>query len=201
VEKTRSLGQLDILVHTAGLSPSMAAPRRALEVNMVGTGLIERAFLPLARPGTAAILIASSAGHTSPFGKDLDAVTRHPTAGDFFDRLMPLIKSGADAYFISKRGVIHYCESVALEWAARGARIATISPGMIATPMNELEFAYQPLMKPMLEMTPIKRFGDPDEIAAAAEFLASADAAFITGADLRIDGGVTPLFQGMAARG
>ena len=200
-EKTRSLGRLDVLVHTAGLSPSMAEPRRVLGVNMVGTALIERAFLPLAGAGTAAILIASSAGHTSPFGTELDSITRHPTAHDFFERLMPLIKSGADAYFISKRGVIDYCEFVTPEWAKRGARIVTISPGMIATPMNELEFSHQPLMKTMLEMTPIPRFGDADEIAAAVEFLASRDAGFITGADLRIDGGVTPLFKGMASRG
>ncbi len=200
-EKTRSLGRLDILVHTAGLSPSMAEPRRVLEVNLVGTALIERAFLPLATAGTAAILIASSAGHTSPFGTELDAITRHPTARDFFERIMPLVKSGSDAYFVSKRGVIDYCEAVAPEWAKRGARIVTISPGMIDTPMNELEFAHQPLMKTMLDMTPITRFGDPDEIAAAVEFLASRDAGFITGTDLRIDGGVTPLFKGMASRG
>ena len=201
VEKTRSLGRPEVLVHTAGMSPSMAEPRRVLEVNLVGTALIERAFLPLATAGTVAILIASSAGHTSPFGTELDPMTRHPTARDFFERVMPLVKSGSDAYFVSKRGVIDYCEAVAPEWAKRGARIVTISPGMIATPMNDLEFAHQPLMKAMLDMTPITRFGDADEIAAAVEFLASRDAGFITGTDLRIDGGVTPLFKGMASRG
>lgn len=201
VETAKSLGRLEVLVHTAGLSPSMADARRILEVNLVGTALVERAFLPLAGQGTAAIFIASTAGHMSPFGKEYDRVMRHPMADDFFARLMPVIKSGADAYFMSKRGVIHYCEAVAPDWAARGARITTISPGMIATPMNDLEFANQPLMKPMLEMTPIRRFGDPDEIAAAVEFLASSDAAFITGTDLRIDGGVTPLFQNRVAAG
>lgn len=199
VDTTSSIGKLRVLVHTAGLSPSMAGHERIVEVNLLGTALVERAFLPIAKLGTAAILIASSAGHMSPYGDRLDALFDHPLAADFMARASAAISSGEDAYFTSKRGVIRYCEQVAPEWAKRGARITTISPGMIDTPMNALEFAKQPLMRVMLEVTPIPRYGTADEIAAAVEFLASEDASFITSTDLRIDGGSTPVFRNLAA--
>src|SRR5207248_1426795 len=142
---------------TAGLSPSMADGLRILAVNLVGTALVERAFLPLARPGTTAIFIASSAGHSSPFGDKHDALLVDPQQTGFLDMLASAVSRSENAYFISKRGVIRYCERKTSDWAARGARIVTISPGMIDTPMNTFEFSRQPLMKTMLDMTPMKR--------------------------------------------
>jgi NAD(P)-dependent dehydrogenase (short-subunit alcohol dehydrogenase family) len=197
-EKARSLGRLGALVHTAGLSPTMAGGRRVLEFNIAATARIERAFLPLAEPGTAAVLIASTAGHMDRFGDKHDAILRDPLAADFWDRLAEDAAGSENAYIISKRGVIRYAEQVAAEWGARGARIVSISPGTIATPMGRLEFDNQPLMKPMLDMTPIQRWGDPDDIAAAVEFLCSADAVYITGTDLRVDGGITARLRGQA---
>ncbi len=190
-ETARSLGRLSALVHTAGLSPTMADGRRILEFNIVATARIERAFLRLAEAGTAAVLIASTAGHMDRFGDRHDAILRDPLARDFWERLADDAASSENAYIISKRGVIRYVEQVAADWGARGARIVSVSPGTIATPMGRLEFDNQPLMKPMLEMTPIARWGDPDDIAAAVEFLCSADASYITGIDLRVDGGIT----------
>jgi len=194
-ETARSLGPLDALVHAAGLSPTMADGRRIMAVNLVGTALIERAFLPLTQPGSAAVLIASTAGHTGPAAKRDDPFLAAPLAEDFWDRIAPDIADPISAYSVSKRAVIIYCEAVAPEWGARGARIVSISPGMIDTPMSTREFAAQPLMRNMLDMSPIPRFGRAAEIAATAEFLLSDGAAFITGTDIRVDGGVTPLFR------
>jgi NAD(P)-dependent dehydrogenase (short-subunit alcohol dehydrogenase family) len=194
-ETARSLGRLGALVNAAGLSPTMADGRRIIEVNLVGTALIERAFLPLAGPGCAAVLIASTAGHAGPASRRNDPILSDPLAEDFWTQIGADTQDTAHAYSLSKRGVILYCEAVAPEWATRGARIVTVSPGMIMTPMGEFEFAHQPLMQHMLDMTPIRRWGQADEIAATVEFLLSDSASFITGTDVRVDGGVTPLFK------
>jgi NAD(P)-dependent dehydrogenase (short-subunit alcohol dehydrogenase family) len=189
---------LRTLVHAAGLSPSMAPGRRILEVNLVGTALVERAFLPLAIKRTVGIFIASQAGHVPPFGDSRDALLDNPLQPGFLDALASEAAQGADAYSISKRGVIRYCARRTMDWAARSARIMTISPGMIRTPMTEFEFPRQPLMKAMLDLTPMKRWGSAEDIAALVDYIASDEASFLTGTDILIDGGVTPLF---AARG
>lgn len=194
-DSVRSLGRLSALVNAAGLSPTMASGRRIIEVNLIGAALIERAFLQLAEPGSVAVLIASTAGHMSASAQSLDTLLTKPLAEGFLDSVGADAEKPEIAYSISKRGVMLYCEAAAPDWGARGGRIVTISPGMIDTPMGQLEFAGQPLMKQMLDMTPIKRWGRPDDIAAAVEFLVSPEASFITGTDLRIDGGITPLFK------
>ena len=198
-EKSKALGKLGAMVHTAGLSPTMADARRIMEFNLVATARIERAFLPLAGPGSVAVLIASIAGHVDRFGDRHDAILRDPLAVNFWDLLADDAATTDAAYIISKRGVIRYTEQVAADWGARGARIVSVSPGTIATPMGRLEYDNQPAMKQMLDMTPIQRWGEPDDIAAAVEFLCSKAASYISGTDLRVDGGITARLRTMSA--
>ena len=193
VQATKSLGPMKVLLHAAGLSPTMASGKRIMEVNLVGTALIERAFLPLATHGSVAVLIASTAGHQ--FAHRNDPALRRPLSERFWAEIAADCESPEIAYSVSKRGVIMYCEAVAAEWGAKGARIVTISPGLIETPMGKQEFTKQPLMKGMLDNTPLQRWGQAGDIALAAEFLASEAASFITGTDLRIDGGITGLMN------
>jgi NAD(P)-dependent dehydrogenase (short-subunit alcohol dehydrogenase family) len=199
-EKSRTLGGLGALVHTAGLSPTMADAKRVMEFNIVATARVERAFLPLAGAGSVAVLIASIAGHVDRFGDRHDAILRNPLDAGFWDRLADDAATTDAAYIISKRGVIRYTEQVVAEWGARGARIVSISPGTIATPMGRLEFANQPAMKQMVDLTPIQRWGEPDDIAAAVEFLCSPAASYISGTDLRVDGGITARLRNLPAR-
>lgn len=196
-ETVSSLGRFDALIHSAGLSPTMSDWRRIIEVNLVGTALVERAFLPLASEGTAAVLIASMTAHTKTAIKRNDPVLTRPLADDFWPAMEADPDAPAQGYMLSKRGVLLYCEAVAPEWGARGARIVSLSPGIIETPMGQREFEQQPTMARMVGMSPINRWGRADEIAATAEFLVSAGASFITGTDVRVDGGAIPVMNKM----
>ena len=93
------------------------------------------------------------------------------------------------AYIVSKHGVRRYVRRAAAGWGARQARIVSVSPGIIDTPMGNQEAAAQPLMAGMVTQTPLPRVGAADEVAAVACFLASREASFVSGCDILVDGG------------
>jgi len=190
-------GQVQALVHTAGLSPTMADWRRIMNVNLVGSALIEQAFAPLMAAGGAAVFIASMAGHTAPHGAALYSVLEDPLRPSLLDDLEAIVGNDAidpgSSYGISKQGVIQLCQRVTPAWAKRGARINSISPGLIDTAMGKLEFAHQEMMAMMLQKTPVGRWGTAEEIAEVAAFLCSEKASFVTGIDILVDGGMTNL--------
>ncbi len=193
--KTASAGQVQALVHTAGLSPTMADWRRIMSVNLVGSVLIEQAFAPRIAQGGAAVFIASMAGHTAADGAKAFAVLEDPLRPSFFDDLEAAVGVGkidpGASYGLSKQGVIQLCQRVTPAWARRGARINSISPGLIDTGMGKLEFANQPMMAMMLQKTPLGRWGTAEEIAEVAVFLCSPSASYVTGIDVLVDGGMT----------
>ena len=190
------LGELGAIIHTGGLSPTMADARKILEVNSIGTGHILKAFLPFAGQGSAAVCVASMAGHSTPRNAAYDAILTQPLAPDFIEKMMPFTQNNPGAaYGLSKLGVILMVEDQAWDWGRKGARIVSVSPGTIDTPMGRQEAARQPMMKQLLDMTPLGREGTADEIAAAVEFLCSGESSYITGTDLRVDGGTTANVQ------
>jgi NAD(P)-dependent dehydrogenase (short-subunit alcohol dehydrogenase family) len=191
--KAADAGQVEALIHTAGLSPTMADWRRIMNVNLVGSALIEQAFAPLMAPGGAAVLIASMAGHTAPNGAAATAVLDRPLAPDLLGQLEKVIGAidPGSAYGLSKQGVIQLCQRVTPAWAKRRARINSISPGLIDTNMGKQEFAHQEMMAVMLQKTPAGRWGSAEEIAEVAVFLCSPNASFVTGIDILVDGGMT----------
>ncbi len=198
VGEVAAAGGLARLVHAAGLSPTMADARRILDVNLCATVRLLDALEPHAGAGSAALLIASIAGHTAPQDRndDLD----EPLAADALDRL----SAGADpyaAYGYSKRGVMRLVEARAAAWGRRGARLLSLSPGLIDTPMNESEFHANPIIARMLAATPVPRMGRAGEIVDAIAYLCSPAASFVTGTDLRVDGGIIAVMHSDPAFG
>jgi len=189
-QKTAELGTLKGLVHTAGLSPTMADSKRITEVNLIGTGIVLDAFLPLATEGTAIVLISSMSGYMAPRQGPYVEVLKKPLADNVIEAMEQFAQgnSGA-AYSLSKLGVQLIVEDQAWTWGEKGARINSLSPGTINTPMGRQEAAQQKQMAEMLQITPLKREGEPSEIATAIEFLLSDAASYVTGIDLRVDGG------------
>ena len=194
VEFVSERGPLRTLAHVAALSPSMADWRTILSVDLIGAAHMERAMLQIARQDTAAIFVSSIAGHRAAPSDAVIALLDDPLAPDFFERLEAEVKDEASsmlAYSLSKFAVNRMCRRRAGAWGAKGARIVSVSPGLIATPMGALEIEKQPFILDLLASTPLAREGTMMETADAIEFLASKRASFITGADLLVDGGLT----------
>jgi NAD(P)-dependent dehydrogenase (short-subunit alcohol dehydrogenase family) len=192
-----SLGSFRSLVHTAGVSPEMAAPSRVLDVDLVGSVRMVEALLPLVRPGSSAVLIGSIAAYSDVDPTVEEALT-DPLADGFHEsveRALGRTLDSATAYVLAKRGVTRLVERSAAAWGAQGGRIVALAPGLIQTSMGLMEAERQPIMAVMTEMTPIKRPGQklpgrPEDIAAVVSFLVSDDASFVSGCDLRVDGGL-----------
>ena len=186
-------GGLRALAHVVGLSPSMGDWRSIMAVNLIGATLVADAFLPLAGQGMAALFISSLAAYLPWPDEERLALFGEPLTPGFLDRLATTLGDEATsvtAYSDSKAALIRMCQRRAATWGARGARILSLSPGLIATPMGALEFQNRPQKYTLLATTPIKREGTMLEIADAVEFLLSDRASFISGIDLLVDGGL-----------
>ena len=192
------LGGLRSLVHTAGVSPKMAPGRRVLEVDLVGTARVLAALLPHALSGSTAVCIGSIAGYAD-VAPEVEPLLDDPLRPGFLDEVEVALTeplNGATGYVLAKRGVMRACERLSGAWAEREARIVSIAPGLIDTDMGRLEMEGDELITLMIAATPLKRLGhaplpgSPEDIAELVAFLCSERASFITGCDIRIDGGL-----------
>jgi NAD(P)-dependent dehydrogenase (short-subunit alcohol dehydrogenase family) len=181
----------------------MAGWQEILTVDLAATARLLDAFLPQATAGSVAVCLASVSAHMGAFDPPTDAVLAEPLAPDFEQRFGALLGPDPDpgaTYRLAKRGVIRLCEQAAPAWGARGARVLSISPGLIDTAMGRLELEHQPIKAWLAQITPVQRFdpdGSPlpgriDDIADVVAFLCSDRASFISGCDIRIDGGLIP---------
>ncbi|WP_306209109.1 SDR family oxidoreductase [Actinoplanes sp. RD1] len=188
-----SRGRIAAVVHTAGVSAATSTVDRIMSVDLAGTAHVIDAFLPVASPGTALVCIASMAGHAARLSADDERALATAPTGDLLS--LPVVASAGDdpiaAYLIAKRGNQVRVQAAAPAWNRRGARINTVSPGVIATAMSQAEAASASgdHMMAMLDACGIGRTGTPGEIAAAVAFLTGPDAHYITGTDLLVDGG------------
>jgi NAD(P)-dependent dehydrogenase (short-subunit alcohol dehydrogenase family) len=191
-------GPLGTVAHVAALSPSMADWRTLMTINLVGAALIEREMLRLADQGTAAVFVSSLAAHMIEPPSNVVSALDQPLDPKFWELLEAAQTepwTSSLAYRLSKWALNRICRRAAARWGAKGARILSMSPGLIATPMGALEFKNTPRKVDLLERTPLKREGTMLEMADVVEFLASDRASFITGTDILVDGGIGAVLQ------
>ncbi len=167
---------------------------------MLGTDHVLAAFLPLADDGTVAVCIASMAAYMAGMSAELEHALATVATEDLLSTLGPVddLDFGA-TYCMAKRVNQLPRRTGSGSLGARGAGVLTISPGIISTPMSlqELEEGAGDAMRQQLALSALPRMGTADDIAAAVEWLASPAASFVTGCDLRVDGGVTAAINGL----
>ena len=178
VEVAAAIGEITGVIHAAGVSPTQASPATILKVDLYGTALVLEEFGNVIAHGGAGVVIASQSGHRLP------ALTP--------DR----VTDPLHAYQISKRANSLRVMAEAVRWGKRGARVNTISPGIIITPLakDELTGPRGPGYRRMIELCPVGRAGTPDEVGSIGALLMGPDGAFITGSDFLMDGGVTAAY-------
>ncbi|MFT4231163.1 MAG: SDR family oxidoreductase [Leucobacter sp.] len=193
--RAAELGPVRHVVHTAGLSPAQAPAEAILRVDLVGVALVLEAFEGVIAVGGSGVVISSSSAHMAPpLAPEDQALLASAPIGELLG--LPLVAAAsADAgyaYMFSKLANQYRVRHASLAWGARGARVNTISPGIISTKMGRQELSGESGagMRAMVEGSSTGRLGSPDDIAAAVEFLLSDAAALITGTDLLVDGGV-----------
>jgi NAD(P)-dependent dehydrogenase (short-subunit alcohol dehydrogenase family) len=200
VEAATKLGAVSGVIHAAGVSPSQASPETILKVDLYGTALVLEEFGIVIARGGAGVVIASQSGHRlPPLSTEQNALLATTPVEELLGlpMLQPdQIKDSLHAYQISKRGNSLRVMAEAVRWGKRGARVNTISPGIIITPLanDELKGPRGPGYRRMLEVSAAGRAGTPDEVGTVGALLMGPDGAFITGSDFLMDGGVTAAY-------
>jgi NAD(P)-dependent dehydrogenase (short-subunit alcohol dehydrogenase family) len=197
VAAATAIGPVTGLIHAAGVSPSQATPATILRVDLYGTALVLELFGEVIAEGGSAVVIASQSGHRLPAltPEQNKALATTPTEDLLaLPMLAPdKVVDPLNAYQISKRGNSLRVMAEAVRWAKRGARVNTISPGIIMTPLanDELSGPRGAGYRNMIALSAAGRAGTPDEVGTVGALLMGADGAFITGSDFLMDGGVT----------
>jgi len=197
VQTAVALGNITGVIHAAGVSPTQASPATILAVDLYGTALVLEEFGNVIARGGAGVVIASQSGHRLCALTAEQDKTLATTATDSLLDLPMLqpehVKDSLHAYQLSKRGNSLRVMAEAVKWGRRGARLNTISPGIIITPLanDELSGPRGEGYRRMIELCPVGRAGTPDEVGTVGALLMGPEGAFITGSDFLMDGGVT----------
>ena len=200
IKTATDLGSVTGLIHAAGVSPSQASPATILKVDLYGTALVLEEFGKVIAEGGSGVVIASQSGHRLP---PLSVEQNKALATTPVEDLLQLpflqlseVTDSLHAYQLSKRGNSLRVSAEAVNWGRRGARINTISPGIIMTPLarDELTGPRGEGYRHMIEASAAKRPGTPDEVGNVGALLMGPDGSFITGSDFLMDGGVTSAY-------
>jgi NAD(P)-dependent dehydrogenase (short-subunit alcohol dehydrogenase family) len=199
-EKALSLGPVTGVIHAAGVSPTQASPETILKVDLYGTALVLEKFGNIIARGGSGVVISSQSGHRLPaLSPEQNKALATTPADDLL--ALPMLQPDQvtdplHAYQISKRGNSLRVMAEAVRWGKRGARVNTISPGIVMTPLarDELSGPRGAGYRRMIELCAAGRAGTPDEVGNLAALLMGPDGAFITGSDFLMDGGVTAAY-------
>ena len=195
VHLAESLGSVTGVVIAAGVSPSQASVEAILKVDCYGTAVILEEFGKVIANGGSGIVISSQSGHRlgSLSQEENDLLATTPTENLLTLPLLQNITSTLRAYQLSKRCNVLRVAAQCVLWGRRGARLNSISPGIIITPLanDELRGPRGEGYRTMLSHCPTKRAGTPDEVGDLAAYFMSDRAQFITGSDFLMDGGAT----------
>lgn len=197
IAKAKEYGDISMLVNAAGVSPSQAPIEAILKVDLYGTAVLLEEVGKVIKRGGTGVTISSQSGHRMPaLSAEADAqlATTPPEELLGLEILKPEnIRDTLHAYQMAKRCNEKRVMAEAVKWGERGARINSISPGIVVTPLaiDEFNGPRGDFYKNMFAKCPAGRPGTADEIANVAELLMSSRGAFITGADFLVDGGAT----------
>jgi NAD(P)-dependent dehydrogenase (short-subunit alcohol dehydrogenase family) len=200
VAMATGLGDVTGVIHAAGVSPSQAPPATILHVDLYGTAVILETFGDVIARGGSAVVIASQSGHRlAVLTAEQDALLATTPADELL--ALPMLQPDQvtdplHAYQLSKRANALRVKAEAVRWGKRGARVNTISPGIIMTPLanDELSGPRGAGYRRMIDLSPAGRAGTPDEVGTVGALLMGPDGAFFTGSDFLMDGGVTASF-------
>jgi NAD(P)-dependent dehydrogenase (short-subunit alcohol dehydrogenase family) len=196
-----AIGEVTGVIHAAGVSPSQAPAATILAVDLYGTALVLEEFGNVVAPGGSCVVISSMSGHRLPAltAEQDEALATTPT-----DDLLALamlqpdqVTDPLNAYQISKRCNSLRVMAEAVRWGKRGARVNTISPGIVITPLakDELTGPRGEGYRRMIELCPVGRAATPDEVGTVGALLMGPEGSFITGSDFLMDGGVTASYR------
>lgn len=197
IEKAQQYGEIAMLVNAAGVSPSQAPIEAILKVDLYGTAVLLEEVGKVIKEGGVGVTISSQSGHRMPAltPEEDEQLACTPTEELLnLDILQPeKIKDTLHAYQMAKRCNEKRVMAESVKWGEKGARINSISPGIIVTPLaiDEFNGPRGDFYKNMFAKCPAGRPGTADEVANVAELLMSEKSIFITGADILIDGGAT----------
>lgn len=196
----KQAGDLGSCIHAAAYSPIQQPAKRIFEVNAIGTVRVIDAFYPLMQNGSTMITITSVAGYSHPINEDNENIFANPHDPAFIDKLMGIVSNidsdvvedfgysmqAGIAYSASKSFSMYYSRRCTNRYAKKGSRILTVSCGCFTTDMGLADMAGGSMVT---DITPLARWGHPNEVASLVEFLSSEKASYITGSDILVDGG------------
>ena len=197
IAEAQKYGKISMSVNAAGVSPSQASIETILKVDLYGTAVLLEEVGKVIKPGGVGVTISSQSGHRMPAltPEEDEQLATTPTEQLLsLDILQPQnIRDTLHAYQMAKRCNVKRVMAEAVKWGERGARVNSISPGIIVTPLalDEFNGPRGDFYKNMFAKYPAGRPGTADEVANVAELLMSSKGAFITGSDFLIDGGAT----------
>ena len=197
IAEAQQYGEISMLVNAAGVSPSQASIETILNVDLYGTAVLLEEVGKVIKPGGVGVTISSQSGHRMPAltPEEDELLATTPT-----EKLLSLgilqpqnIRDTLHAYQMAKRCNVKRVMAESVKWGERGARVNSISPGIIVTPLaiDEFNGPRGDFYKNMFAKCPAGRPGTADEVVNVAELLMSSKGAFITGSDFLVDGGAT----------